>query len=105
MPSIKTTSPSKGETISSNINQRISNSTLDLQNQQHRYNSENNSTSMNNATIAASQKNSSVLSSPSIFNETKSKNTNANISYTFSGHIQKPSTSKKTTYCSLMIIT
>jgi hypothetical protein len=94
MPSIKTTSPSKGETISSNINQRISNSTLDLQNQQHRYNSENNSTSMNNATIAASQKNSSVLSSPSIFNETKSKNTNANISNTFSGHIQKPSTSK-----------
>ena len=94
MPSIKTTSPSKGETISTSINHRISNSTLDLQNQQHRYNSENNSTSMNNATIAASQKNSSKLSSPGIFNETNSKNANANISNTFFGHTQKPSTSK-----------
>jgi hypothetical protein len=94
MPSIKITSPSKGETISTSINQSISNSTLDLQNQQRRYNSENNITSMNNATIAASQKNSSKLSSPSIFNETKSKNANTNISNTFSGHTQKPSTSK-----------
>jgi len=56
MPTIKTTSPSKVETIFTSNNQTISNSTLGLQNQQHRYNSENNTASMNNATIAASQK-------------------------------------------------
>jgi hypothetical protein len=95
IPNIKTISPGKGETIpTTRSNQTISNSTLDLQNQQHRYNSENNITSMNNTTITASQKNSSKLSSPSTFNETKTKNANANISNTFSEHTQKPSTSK-----------
>jgi len=78
-------------------NQAISNSTLALQDQQHRYNSEHNTKSMNNATTAASQNNSSKLSSPSTFNETKSKSANANLS-ALSEHTQKPFTSKSNYY-------
>jgi len=79
-------------------NQTISNSTLGLQHPQHRYNSEHNTTSMNNATTATSQNQSSKLSSPSTFSETKSKNASANYSSTFSEHAQKPSTSKSNYY-------
>ena len=75
-------------------NQTISNSTFDLRRIQHGYNAEHDTTPLSNATNAASRNNTDKFSSPTTINKTNSENANADISSTFSGHTQKPSTSK-----------
>lgn len=76
-------------------NQTISNSTtFGLQHIQHGYNAEHNNASLSNATNAASLNNTDKFRSPTTVNKTNSENANSDMSGTFSGHIQKPSTSK-----------